>query len=637
MPSHIESLPNELFEPILLDLSLLDVAHLNQSSKPLNKSLDGYLLRLPTATSRLMRWGCQNGERWAIEKALAHGADITLVEVGPIVSSTICLAARRHQYETIKFLLESGARLNPSGVDHRQERALKRRLFDPRNPKLLRLFLELRAGDQIPNLQEGLDDALLKCVRLGLDHEICQQWMDLGANPASLPGKNDDPQSPFSMAILSGSLPLAQLLLPPDANLGIPYDTLLFELPRFAYADLHPWHSIPILAAARSMATTGKTDMMEALLDMGGNINLSVKCHLSAFGLPKHDPHPVNPLLTYVLSLDTNQDLGAMKVTPAQGIKYLLEKGAKLDKPRPKGDDHDSYGPYGSHSSVVFPLISLLWEKHKGLKCLLSDEMFAAFKVLIENGGAKDAVSTFIVPFDPGYYRGPYRRRVYGHRQTGDGKDPLTDDEYRVLMERWGVLLDLILRDENFEISLLVEINDLFLDFIKGVFSTTLHLTIDVTEESPTNDLYEFIDESHPTTIQKLVEKGASLDRKSAMGPSYADALKRGGSTLLKDIFEQADISRDNYYLPQWPPWSRLDNNLQAARQRSFIAMLVAMGARPFLNTPEPERHSPSAYKKLRAAFMGEIVEAEKLLWNPRCGFLWDGSWEESDTDMNDG
>ncbi|EEU37509.1 uncharacterized protein NECHADRAFT_86395 [Fusarium vanettenii 77-13-4] len=605
MPSHIECLPNELFEPILLDLNLLDVARLNQSSKPLNKSLDAYLLRLPTATSRLMRWGCQNGERWAIEKALAHGADITLVEVGPIVSSTICLAARRHQYDTIEFLLKSGARLNPSGVDHRQERALKKRLFEPRNPELLRLLLELRAGDQILNLQEGLDDALL-----------------------SLPGKTDDPQSPFSMAVLSGSLPLAQLLLPPGANLGVPNDTLLFELPRYAYADLHPWHSVPILAAARSMATTGKTDMMEALLDMGGNINLSVKCHLSAFGLPKHDPHPVNPLLTYVLSLDPNQDPRSMKVTPTEGIKYFLEKGAKLDKPIPETDDHDS---------PILPLISLLWEKHKGLKCLLNDEMFAVFKVLIENGGAKHAVSTFIVPVIPGYYRGPYRRRMYGRRRTGNGKDPLTDDEYHVLMERWGTLLDLILRDENFEIGLLVEINDLFFDFIKGVFSTTLHLTIDVTEESPTNDVYEFTDESHPTTIQKLIEKGARLDRKTVMGPSYAEALKDGGSTLLKDIFEEADISRDSYYLPSWRPWARLDNNLQAARQRSFIAMLVAMGARPLLNMPEPEKYSPPAYEKLRAAFKGEIAEGEKLLWNPRCGFSWDGSWEEKDTDMNDG
>ncbi|KAI8712325.1 hypothetical protein NCS52_01330300 [Fusarium sp. LHS14.1] len=624
MPSHIESLPNELFEPILLDLSLLDVAHLNQSSKPLNRSLDGYLLKLPTATSRLMRWGCQNGERWAIEKALAHGADITLVEVGHIVSSTICLAARRHQYDTIRFLLESGAQLNPSGVDHRQERAFKKRLFDPRKPELLRLLLELGAGDQIPNLQEGLDDALLRCVRLGLDHGICQQWMDLGANPASLPGKTDDPQSPFSMAVLSGSLPLAQLLLPPDANLGVPNDTLLFELPRYAYADLHPWHSIPILAAARSMATTGRTDMMEALLDMGGNINLSVKCHLSAFGLPKHDPHPVNPLLTYVLSLDTNLDPRAMKVTPTQGIKYLLEKGAKLDKPRPETDDNDS---------AVLPLISLLWEKHKGLKCLLNDEMFSVFKVLIENGGAEHAVSTFIVPVVPGHYRGFYRRRV----GTGHSKDPFTDDEYHVLMERWGVLLDLILRDENFEIGLFVEINDLFLEFIKGVFSTTLHLTIDVTEESPINDVYEFIDESHPTTIQKLIEKGARLDRKTVMGPSYAEALKNGSPTLLKDIFDQADICLESYYLPSWRPWARLDNNLQAARQRSFIAMLIAMGARPLLNMPEPQKYSPPAYEKLRAAFKGEIVEGEKLLWNPRCGFLWDGSWKENDTDMNDG
>ncbi|KAJ4328953.1 hypothetical protein N0V84_000524 [Fusarium piperis] len=627
MPSHIESLPNEIFEPILLDLSLLDVAHLNQSSKPLNRSLDSYLLRLPTAKSKLMRWGCQNGERWAIKKALAHGADIALVEVGPIVSSTICLAARRHQYEAIKFLLDLGARLNPSGVDHRQERAFKKRLFELRNPKLLRLCLELGARDQIPNLQDGLDDALLRCVKLGLDPGICQQWVDLGANPLSLKGKNDDPQSAFSMAVLSGSLPLMRLLLPQDANLGIPDDTSLFELPRYAYADLHPWHSIPILAAARSIATTGKTDMMDSLLNMGGDINLGVKCHLGAFGLPKHDTHPVNPLLTYVLSLDMNKDLGAMKVTPTQGIKYLLEKGAKLHKPRPKRDDYDF---------PVLPLINLLWEKHNGLKCLLNQEMFAVFKVLIENGGAKDAVSTFIVPSDPGYYGWPYGRRVYWGRRTGNIKDPLTDDEYRVVMERWGVLLNLMLRDENFETSLLAQIDDLFLDFIKGVISTSLNLLSDVTEGRPPNDLSEFIDESHPTTIQKLIEKGASLDRKSASGASYAGALTRGSSTFLKDIFEQADLSINTYYFAQWHCWERIDKDLQAARQRSFIAMLVAMGARPFLHTPEPEKHSPPAYKKLRAAFMGEILEEEKLLWNPRCGFLWDGSWEDSDYDMND-
>ncbi|RSM19566.1 hypothetical protein CDV31_001453 [Fusarium ambrosium] len=435
------------------------------------------------------------------------------------------------------------------------------------------------------------------------------------------------------MAVLSGSLPLMRLLLPPDANLGVPNDTSLFELPRYAYADLHPWHSIPILAAARSMATTGKTDMMDALLDMGGDINLSVKCYLAAFGLPKHEPHPVNPLLTYVLSLDMNEDLGATKVTPSQGIKYLLEKGAKFEKPRLKRDDEYSFQT--SQDSLVIPLIALLWEKHNGLRCLLNNEIFAVFKVLIENGGAKEGVSAMLVPVDPGY-RGPRHLRVYGRRPPGDDKGPLTDDEYRVLMERWGTLLDLMLRDENFEISLLVEIDTLFLEFIKAMFSRQLELMADVSEESSVNELYQFIDESHPTTIQKLVEKGASLDRKSINGPSYADIVDRDRTSLLKNIFDQADLNRDSYYLPQWRPWGRMQYPLQEARQRSFIAMLVAMGARPFLNTPDPEKHSPPAYDKLRAAFRGEIIEGEKLLWNPRCGFLWDGSWKDNDTDMND-
>ncbi|RSL42923.1 hypothetical protein CEP54_015298 [Fusarium duplospermum] len=372
---------------------------------------------------------------------------------------------------------------------------------------------------------------------------------------------------------------------------------------------------------------------MDALLDMGGDINLSVKCHLSAFGLPKHEPHPVNPLLTYVLSLDMNEDLGAMKVTPSQGIKYLLDKGAKLDKPKlQRGDDYDYYNSYGT---LVIPLITLLWEKHNGLNCLLNDEIFAVFKVLIENGGAKEAVSTMIVPFDPTYRR-PHRPRAYARSPSENGKEPLTDNEYGVLMERWGTLLDMMLRDENFEISLLVEIDALFLEFIKDIFSRQLHLMIEVSEKSPVKEFFQFVDESHPTTIQKLIQKGANLDRKSVTGPSYADVLQSGSSSLLKDIFDQADLSRDSYYLPKWRPWGDMENPLQAARQRSFIAMLVAMGARPFVYTPEPTTHSPPVYEKLRAAFMGEIVESEKLLWNPRSGFLWDGSWEDNDTDMND-
>ncbi|KAM0425751.1 hypothetical protein ACHAPT_008999 [Fusarium lateritium] len=621
MPAHIESLPNEILGPILLDLSLVDVARLNQSSKRLNKSLDGYLLSLPTAKSKLMRWGCQNGERWAIDKALALGADINLVQVGPIVSSTICLAARRHQYETIKFLLDSGARLDTSGLHHRQERALRQRLFEPGNPKLLRLCLEKGVTEQIPDLQTRIDEALLSAVKLGLGPEIYQQWMDLGANPTTLRGKPGDTQSAFSMAVLSGSLPETQFLLPQDVNLGVS-DASLFQLPRYVYGDLHPWNSVPMLAAARSMVVNGTTDVMDALLDLGGDINLSVPCPMGVFGLSKFDPQPVNPLAIYVLSLNPRADLGAMKLSPAQGVKYLLDKGAKPPKlENPKL-------PAYSSTPELHPLIRLLWSKHHGIKGLVNDEIFAVFKVLIENGAVKHAIKAFLLPPHQ------FERPSSPCKICENNKGLLPDDIYRLGKERWGTLLDLMLRDDNFKSSLSEEIDALFFDFVVKIFWTKTRAVWGFPEECVWHISYEYMDESHPTTIQKLIEKGATLNGKSSEADTYTEPLKhgsskRGTSQVLLKLFKYRSLDRGNYY-DNGRGRRIVEYELQDKIQCSLVAMLVKMGAKPLTDTPEPLKDSSVSYQKIRDAFRGEIAEEDKLYWNPRCGFLWDGSWKES-------
>ncbi|KAL2681351.1 hypothetical protein Neosp_008962 [[Neocosmospora] mangrovei] len=172
----------------------------------------------PHAVHKLMAWGCLTGNMWAIKKALSLGAGISTVEVAwrndgtAILASTIGLAANRFNYDIFEFLLKSGAQ--PDVPIHiTQSAAFKRRLFTPQIPRFVELCQEYGVKDRIPDIQANLDATLVEAVKLNLKLKICQDWMDLGANPTGRVGKSWNPETALSLAILSGSITVAKAMV----------------------------------------------------------------------------------------------------------------------------------------------------------------------------------------------------------------------------------------------------------------------------------------------------------------------------------------------------------------------------------------------------------------------------------------
>ncbi|KAI8662141.1 hypothetical protein NCS56_01017600 [Fusarium sp. Ph1] len=195
MASPLESLPVELFETIIQKTDLIDIWRLQRCNPAFEITLDPYMLAEPHAVQKLMAWGCLKGNMWAIKKALSLGADISTIEVAwrkddtIILASTLGLAAKRCHYDSFEFLLKSSAQPDVS-IHIRQSAAFKRHLFNPQFPRFVHLCQEYGVKDKIPNIQASLDEALVEAVKLNLKLNICQSWMDLGANPTGRVGKN---------------------------------------------------------------------------------------------------------------------------------------------------------------------------------------------------------------------------------------------------------------------------------------------------------------------------------------------------------------------------------------------------------------------------------------------------------------
>ncbi|CAM1508999.1 Fc.00g027380.m01.CDS01 [Cosmosporella sp. VM-42] len=368
MALNIESLPVELLEPVLSGLSVLEVSRLQQCNKNFSLSLGPYLLSLPSAVSKLMQWSCVHGESWAIKKALSYDADVNVVDVPRKIpnnnqnpaflkTSTLSLAAKRYQYETFQFLLESGARLDVIGIHCSQTKALRQRLFDSRRPRLLQQCLDYGVKDQIHHYQAGVDETLRPSVKLGLGLDNCRTWLDFGANSTSIAGKKRwGPESALSLAIFSGLVPLAQLLSSQKPDL---------RAPSMGYHPSRPCNAIPMLAAARYMATHETTELMDMLLEAGGDINLGVNSYMGDF--PMSLPHSITPLIAHALSIDFTNDGAGWKLHPSQGVKYLLDRGARIENS--VLDIDNAY----LHPE---PLLVLLWKKKLGgVKCLLNNEV----------------------------------------------------------------------------------------------------------------------------------------------------------------------------------------------------------------------------------------------------------------------
>ncbi|EEU41338.1 uncharacterized protein NECHADRAFT_83306 [Fusarium vanettenii 77-13-4] len=560
MASSFESLPLEVFEAIIHETDLVDLWHLQQCNSAFEITLDPYMMAEPHAIHKLMAWGCSRGNTWAIKKALSLGADISTVEVAwrndtALLASALGLAASRFRYDIFEFLLKSGAQ--PDVPIHiTQSAAFKRRLFAPQFPRFVELCQEYGVKDRIPDIQANLDATLVEAVKLNLKLNICQRWMDLGANPTARVGKSWNPETALSLAILSGSITLAKVMVSRGCYLDL---AVLSPVPNDMdpwQHRLEPWKFRPMVAAAKRLASKGKTDMIDLLLKAGADLN--VKCRVWIPLRPDCDDRTllvVTPLLIYILSVDFTDP----NHSPSRMVNWLLDRGADIRFDR-------------VHAGYPLTLL-VIWRYFKGPKCLLNDEQFTIIKLFLENGAAKNKVPNWLCG------QGVCSWKFFPL------DNPFTLEQQAVGIERWSVIIDLLLKDDNFDGKLSDHVDDLLMTLLEHIMHTTFGWVSEPPDPCPPELFTKFYDISHPLMIQKLLSKGASINETSLALPDEK-------------------------------------------QQRSLVSMLANLGGAPtFIQeglSSKSKDLDHGVYELWKCALQGEVADEERLLWNPTAGALVD-------------
>lgn len=104
-------------------------------------------------------------------------------------------------------------------------------------------------------------------------------------------------------------------------------------------------------------------------------------------------------------------------------VRYLVEIGARVHLPPGK--------------KTIFSFVSSitrLWSSWGGLEALLSNEIFATLKLLMRSGVLRGDVENFLVS---------------EYHYMDDRMWPPGDGKYRLALERWGDILDLLFTPEN--------------------------------------------------------------------------------------------------------------------------------------------------------------------------------------------
>ncbi|RSL59916.1 hypothetical protein CEP54_007069 [Fusarium duplospermum] len=583
MSSSFESLPLDVFEIIIQKTDLVDIWCLQQCNPALEITLDPYMIVEPHAIHKLMTWGCLRDNIWAIKKALSLGADISVVEVAwrpdGVLCSTLGIAARKRQHEAFEFLLKSGAQPDVA-VHITQSTTFKRYLFTPQVPRFVQLCQDYCVMDKIPNIQANLDEALVKAVKMNLRLEICQTWMDLGANPTGQVGKSWDPETALSLAISLGSITLAKAMISRGCHLDLPIQSQgPIDYP--PKQQMEPWKYIPMIAAARRLALKGKTDMIRLLLEVGADIN--VKCRAWIQDSTDHDNYTqriITPLSTYLLSVDFNAD---RKPSPSRMVSWFLNKGANSRSTDP---DH-------------LDLLDL-WKHFKGAKCLLNDEIFTIIKLFLKNGAAKGKVPQLLAG-----------QGLHSSKQF-PLDNPITLEQQTVGIERWNINIDMLLKDDNFDGNLTDHIDALLMELLGYIMDCLFRWNHDAPDPCTSELWTNLYDLSHPIMIQKLLERGASIN---------ATTLGLHGKAVLTVVASKFR-NRNRY------PWPSRIGRFQQKQQRSFVSMLANLGAASVFmkegQSSKPKHQGHGVYLLWRCALQGEVADEEMLLWNPTAGALVD-------------
>jgi hypothetical protein len=379
----LENLPPELLDGVYENLKYVDRVSLLQCSKHLHRRLEPILYETKNVRDRAMYSACKRGNNETIRLAISYGADVSVIEwgaVGGFKILTLQLAARNGNIETFSLLLELGAKinvLNPTELHH-----LMRRLSRRGNEALLRTFLKSELSKQI-NQRCRSNLPLVSTILRKAPFEVVEMLLHEGADPNRFE-RHKDARTPLSAAIMANSLPVFELLIQKGARMNF-QDEEHFD-------HRGPFH-VPIFAAALAIAKQRNTAFMQRCLDMGVNINYDVDFDWSFPAEARRlewlcDCWKITPILLYLITINSFAPNPA-RLRPADGVRYLLDRGAEINVP--DGDDPTSKFQRKTFSAVEIMLLK--WR----LKQLADPEFFALIRVLVEKGSGKSRTADILI------------------------------------------------------------------------------------------------------------------------------------------------------------------------------------------------------------------------------------------------
>ncbi|VUC32723.1 unnamed protein product [Clonostachys rosea] len=611
----MDALPTEIYLHISGLLTIRELARLNQCSRAINNRWESTLLSIPVARDQLMYWGCCHGQTWAIQKAISYGAKLSAVDVwsnfeiaeNPLHSarpnpqdtrSTLVLAAEQDDLAAYEFLLRSGVRIDPAVNRGQPWELLVSCLFNFQRPEPLRLYLQYGGKRDVPYFHNELDRTLRKAVFSHAGEDICQAWLDLGANPLAIGGGHGSERSgsALAMAMETGPVSLARLLrtwASADLLLNRFY-SFANEGARFSWRD-EPASCVSILAAAQSLADSGLTDMIDLSLEAHENINTTIVAELDLHG--KRHWYMVNAVMAYVFRVDFNRAQQDGVLSPSEGLQYLIHKGALFTHTNPS---HIAGYPTKS-------ILLLFWNKWNGLYGLLQDEVYAMLRILARKKAAPGTLLGFLCSIRSDAAR--QRKLPTQHERI---RLSVITEYHNIVTSRWRSLLDLLLVERNCCLIFQDELNNLLFNHLVHTMKLIVDLDIKLTHESntlesPVSDCSTA--ECEVLIIQKLINKGADIRWKPTWG-------EYKGHSIL-DWIARSCIR--NHGILQHPA-------IELNQQRSFVNTLIRLGAeRPDDALSHILSVEGNKFERWARFVFGEVPEEEVLLWNSKAGLLFEG------------
>ncbi|KAJ4141773.1 hypothetical protein NW768_000990 [Fusarium equiseti] len=418
MYSPLETLPTELLDNILVRLPDEAVVNLWKTNIHMSHRLDNRLFGNMIALNHIKKWACRTGDVEVLRAAVERDGDPNFVHETIITDSAkprsiqlpqqsvLLILIRRNHSKAFDALLEMGATFEALRNTYRigvSNRILRR--LEDMSPAMLESLSQAKLGPWVLNT-EGAIRSFGEFVYAGVPIGILRQIVQ---NPSELTyHSNKYAWTPLSSAIDLGKTDVVNMLMEKGANIDgqVEEQPLPTTFVHKSYEDKkarieypRPYH-IPIFAAAKHIARSGLTGMLDLCLLHGADINRKSPAYEQEGYMKRVNHFSITPLMAY---LEVIPDFPVkVELEPIAGIKYFISNGAdiQLNESPEKRYFGSTMWLNVSTEEYCLPLsiVEVLLYKW-GLSKLREPQFLETIKYLIAQGSGLDRAEDIILHF----------------------------------------------------------------------------------------------------------------------------------------------------------------------------------------------------------------------------------------------